>query len=261
MKKILNKPKIVSLVFAMLLLFGTQTVFAEAENLTEDITLVIHKRMYFDSDAKPDFTQNTGIEQESVDNETYGLNDVVFSIYDGTDFVRKRSSSKSLADIQKEVLNEDAATLKSSLSSDLLLTHATTATVNGEDGVASVLISREKLLIDNPAFLIFEESAPLINGQEIKHTTSPLLVILPILDPKNDGSFLNEIHLYPKNFGFITDKPEVPKKEPPKKARPDKGLLPQTGEVKTAMVYLGIMVIGYAVMKSYQLKIKNNKII
>ncbi|MGF7328457.1 LPXTG cell wall anchor domain-containing protein, partial [Enterococcus faecium] len=63
-------------------------------------------------------------------------------------------------------------------------------------------------------------------------------------------------HLYPKNVGTIVEKPVTPTK--PKKPSKLKKRLPQTGEAKSFLGILGILLIGTAIILWRKHSVRNN---
>ena len=249
MKKLI---KFISFLFLFSLsvsLLGTTKVNAEEEVLKMEF--ILHKRMYIDPKANPIEVPNTGLEmpdEEFMNKETtYGLNDVVFEIYDVSEYIHDQLSEeqpnkekKSTQEIQKYFIDTKPNQLAENFKNNLVDT-VVTKTINGESGVAVFeATSKEEI----PAYLILEKAAPLIKGQKIIKLAMPMLIILPVENPLEEGNYLSTIHLYPKNAQY--DVPE-PKKEVPPAPKPDpkpkKPFLPQTGEIKSAMAILGVVVI------------------
>lgn len=244
MKKLI---KVISFLFLFSLsvsLLGTTKVNAEEDILKTEF--ILHKRMYIDPKANPKEVSNTGLEmpdEEFMNKETtYGLNDVVFEIYDVSKYVRKqREEKKSTQEIQKYFSDTKPNQLSENFKNNLVDT-VVTKTINGESGMAVFeAISKE----ETPAYLILEKAAPLIKGQKIIKLAMPMLIILPVENPLEEGNYLSTIHLYPKNAQY--DVPEPEKKVPPTpkpEPKPKKPFLPQTGEIKSAMAILGVVVIA-----------------
>ena len=246
MKKLI---KVISFLFLFSLsvsLLGTTKVNAEEDILKTEF--ILHKRMYIDPKANPKEVSNTGLEmpdEEFMNKETtYGLNDVVFEIYDVSEYVRKQrqvDEKKSTQEIQKYFSDTKPNQLAENFKNNLVDT-VVTKTINGESGMAVFEATSKE---ETPAYLILEKAAPLIRGQKIIKLAMPMLIILPVENPLEEGNYLSTIHLYPKNAQY--DVPEPEKKVPPTPKpdpKPKKPFLPQTGEIKSAMAILGVVVIA-----------------
>lgn len=246
MKKLI---KFISFLFLFSLsvsLLGTTKVNAEEDILKTEF--ILHKRMYIDPKANPKEVSNTGLEmpdEEFMNKETtYGLNDVVFEIYDVSKYVREQrqgEEKKSTQEIQTYFSDTKPNQLAENFKNNLVDT-VVTKTINGESGMAVFEATSKE---ETPAYLILEKAAPLIKGQKIIKLAMPMLIILPVENPLEEGNYLSTIHLYPKNAQY--DVPEPEKKVPPTPKpdpKPKKPFLPQTGEIKSAMAILGVVVIA-----------------
>lgn len=246
MKKLI---KVISFLFLFSLsvsLLGTTKVNAEEDILKTEF--ILHKRMYIDPKANPKEVSNTGLEmpdEEFMNKETtYGLNDVVFEIYDVSEYVRKQrqgEEKKSTQEIQTYFSDTKPNQLAENFKNNLVDT-VVTKTINGESGMAVFEATSKE---ETPAYLILEKAAPLIRGQKIIKLAMPMLIILPVENPLEEENYLSTIHLYPKNAQY--DVPEPEKKVPPTPKpdpKPKKPFLPQTGEIKSAMAILGVVVIA-----------------
>lgn len=246
MKKLI---KVISFLFLFSLsvsLLGTTKVNAEEDILKTEF--ILHKRMYIDPKANPKEVSNTGLEmpdEEFMNKETtYGLNDVVFEIYDVSEYVRKQrqgEEKKSTQEIQTYFSDTEPNQLAENFKNNLVDT-VVTKTINGESGMAVFEATSKE---ETPAYLILEKAAPLIKGQKIIKLAMPMLIILPVENPLEEGNYLSTIHLYPKNAQYNVPEPEkkvppIPKPDP----KPKKPFLPQTGEIKSAMAILGVVVIA-----------------
>lgn len=223
-------------------LLGATKVNAEEDILKTEF--ILHKRMYIDPKANPKEVSNTGLEmpdEEFMNKETtYGLNDVVFEIYDVSEYVRKQrqgEEKKSTQEIQTYFSDTKPNQLAENFKNNLVDT-VVTKTINGESGMAVFEATSKE---ETPAYLILEKAAPLIKGQKIIKLAMPMLIILPVENPLEEGNYLSTIHLYPKNAQY--DVPEPEKKVPPT-PKPKKPFLPQTGEIKSTMAILGVVVIA-----------------
>lgn len=268
MKKLI---KIISFLFLFSLsvsLLGTIKVNAEEEEVLKT-EFILHKRMYIDPKANPIEVPNTGLEmpdEEFMNKETtYGLNDVVFEIYDVSEYIHEQLSKeqpnkkkKSTQEIQKYFIDTKPNQLAENFKNNLVDT-VVTKTINGESGMAvfdvpsktelNVKEGDKIIKIKLPAtYLILEKAAPLIKGQKIIKLAMPMLMILPVENPLEEGNYLSTIHLYPKNAQY--DVPEREEKVPPTPKpdpKPKKPFLPQTGEIKSVMAILGVVVIAVVI--------------
>ena len=222
---------------------GCITQVQAEETPTIQTEIVLHKRMYIDPKAEPEDILNTGTPMPDapfMDKEiAYGLNDVVFEWYDVTDYVKQQQKdNKTQQDIQTYFRDTEPARLAETFKANLLDT-VVTKTIEGESGMAVIHTSSKE---ETPAYLILEKAAPLVKGQKIIKMATPMLVILPVENPLEEGTNLATIHLYPKNAQYKVPVPD--EKEPPKPKptpRPKKPFLPQTGEVKSIMALLGVV--------------------
>lgn len=239
--------KIFSTVIILLVISFASTIYptsSHAEEKESAIEFVLHKKMFKDFNATPDYTQNTGLEMDSNAEETYGLNNVTFEVYEVTDWAAEELQTQSLENLMTKVMNTPMQELRGKFSSDVknpLLQEVVTTTIANEDGVAVVNVTPA---IHNSAYLFLETKAPAIEGQEIRELAAPMLVVLPIENPSVSGSYLSTIHLYPKNSGVELPKPPEPQKpeqpKPEKPSKPGKPSLPITGEAKSMISILGI---------------------
>lgn len=202
--------------------------------------LYIHKRMYKDPHAKPPYTQNNGLERID-ESDTYGLNGVTFGIYDVTLPITEALEMHTLEDIREKIMNSDSDTVKNELKSFPKLATVQTRTFNQEKGVG--YFSLDFTEVEYLALLIIEEAAPLIDGEQIENWAAPMLIVFPVENPLQEGAYLSDIHLYPKNYGYRVKEP-LPEKPVPPSFNPNKPLLPQTGEVKVNMAFIGLLIVG-----------------
>lgn len=257
--------KIWFLPFLLGLLFMTdfRVNAANQSVIKEDrATLYIHKRMYKNPNARPSYTENDGLQRE-VENEsdTYGLNDVTFGIYDVTLPLAEKLKTRSLEDIQQEVLAWDLDETHHPLPGSQKLGSIKTKTINQESGLGRFEFTIPE--VENPAILIVEEDAPLINGEKIEYPAAPMLIVFPVENPMQSGSYLSEIHLYPKNYGYRVKEtpPNKPVTPSPKPHKPS--LLPQTGEAKTAITLIGFVIVvsvGVIGLRNKKIKKKHRRI-
>lgn len=219
--------------FCLVLIIVPRYIKADETNI---IKIVIHKRMYYDSKANPEYKKTSGLETEH-DNNTFGFNDVEFSIYSLTDYVN--NSNETFEKIRNDISN---MSIKSAVnfgeSKGVLLDKITTQTIDGEIGVAKLNVEQIDSGPINQAFLILETNTPKFKGEyEVTHLATPMLIVLPVENPIQIGEYLSVIHLYPKNFGYTIDE-LIPSPNDP--SLPEE--LPQTGITNQnhALAYLAV---------------------
>lgn len=163
-----------------------------------DITL--HKRVYRDArlvGAESWAYANDG-KQLQLGDDSLGLNGAHFTVYaaDGLYAAAKRDG-ESETDFAKRLAKTDMQT-----AIELANTHnlpviqtLTTATVAGEDGVAAVTVP------SRGAYLLVETGVDAEMDIDM-HKASPLYLKLPVVV---DAQYLDAVHLYPKNVGYVRD--------------------------------------------------------
>ena len=244
-----KKIRYLFVLMTLTLAFGMQSVDASENN---DITLVIHKRVYKESDSIPNYNVNTGL-LEDLNDDTYGLNGVVFTIYDVSDYIKDRLKTNTAEIISQEISNLTNAEILTHISGKSeKIQEITTSGVGESAGTAT--FSTVNATGENFAYLILETYVP--PSTNIAQMSAPMLIVLPIEDPMNHGQYLNTIHLYPKGYEYAIPDPVVPK--PPTKPG---GNLPGTGEgLKQEIVLayvvsgLGIMLLGISFIKKEKYK-------
>lgn len=228
----MNKnPFLKLLMVGILVLVGSNTISAQAEK----VELVIHKRMYVDPNANPEFKVNSGL-LEIDQPDTYGFDGVEFTLIDLTEYFENQNNAYE--ETMEYLLNMDRSLLDTLISTDgEVVQKTTTSTVNGESGIGQFIINTSEYNKENQVFLILETYTPYYLGEyEVIYQGAPLFVVLPVENPEQTGTYLSTIHLYPKNFGY-TIIPEPPVQEP---EIPD---LPATG-IEEKLPVLGIELIA-----------------
>lgn len=217
----------------------------------QPISFVLHKRVFKDSERLKT-RENTGLpisptgsaDKDLVDASiTYGLNGVSFQVYDATQYVTDNLAKMSQSDLLKHVTNSDKDTLISELSPyQSKIGELITKADGGEDGVARLTVNPTSA---SSAYLFIETKLDPSDVNRVKMTATPMLVILPVENPIEKGTNLTTIHLYPKNTQIkVTPPPTLP----PTKPKDPLPILPQTGEAKTVMGILGVLVLGAVVL-------------
>lgn len=199
--------------FLLLLFFGQAVDAAGAE----EVTLILHRRVLRDvRTPSEELYENDGLRwedsgaTEGLLKETFGLNGANFTIYDATTFYNR----SSLADetfvkrYSQELSRKDALVL---VKQEQLLKVATIKTQTDfasnsggskEDGVARVTLPAA----GKRAYLIIEESIDenASVNVDLEKKASPLMLLLPQHHPVTQAK-LTEVHLYPKNVGYVRD--------------------------------------------------------
>lgn len=219
----------------------------QAAEISTEVTIMIHKRVFIDPKSDPKIQVNSGIELDVTDDlanpqKTYGLNGVVFEVYDATEYVRRLQEKHTNEEIQQAIVNTDPAVLKEELTTENKIGEVTTETVEGERGIATIMIEN---LTDEPTMILIMEKQLLSTNSTIRPIAVSMLISLPVEDPVKSNEFLSTVHLYPKSVvrgrlpqtGGETPVKPTPKPKPP-------GRLPQTGEAKTMIGLFGLLIVG-----------------
>ena len=220
---------------------------------TEVTTIVIHKRVFLDSNAEAELRVNNGIElDESNDlanpQKTFGLNGAVFEVYDATEYITQLQADYSNEVIEQAVLDADLDDLRAELTEGNKLGEVTTGTLDGEVGIATISIEN----LTDQTMLIILEKASLPANTTIRSITAPMLISFPVTNPdtNSEEAFLSTVHLYPKSTlrgrlpqtGGETPTP-TPVTPTPVTPKPT-GRLPQTGEAKSMIGLFGLVIVG-----------------
>ena len=223
----------------------------KASTPEQPISFVLHKRVFKDSERLKT-RENTGLpisptgsaDKDLVDGSiTYGLNGVSFQVFDATQYVTDNLARMSQDALLKHVTNSDKETLLSELAPyQSKIGELVTKADGGEDGVARLTVNPTSA---SSAYLFIETKLDPSDVNRVKMTATPMLVILPVENPIEKGTNLTTIHLYPKNTQIkITTPPTLP----PTKPKNPLPILPQTGEAKTVIGILGVLVLGIALL-------------
>lgn len=186
-RKIVLKIILALIVLPLFTSFDTGQVEAETPI---DVTFTLHK-LLFESGKMPaeDAIKNDGTtspDGKELLTDYTGFNGATFSIYDVTEaFYTLRQDGKSVEAAQQELAKQDPMTKA--------LQEQTTATVNGEDGIANFTVPSKDLSGRDAVYLFIETGKP----NEAKTAAKPMVVALPIVDQASQE--LNTIHLFPKN--------------------------------------------------------------
>ena len=170
-----------------------------------------------------------------------------FSVYNATEFVEEKLKNEEMTieKLKQEVLNTETSQLRKILTSQKkLATIATSAfgqeevaQYNYKDPDYAVLEDGNHSNPTNPAVLFLEDES---NLSSTKERAVPILIVLPVEDPQHSGEYLDKIDIYPKIYSYqdIPSVPDLPKKVP------NKPFLPQTGEAKTMVALIGLILVG-----------------
>lgn len=218
----------------------------------QPITFILHKRVFKDSNDLKTVKNNgllitPGTQNASLidADKTYGVNDVTFNVYDVTSYVTAKLKKMSRDDLLKQVTNTDKADLLTAISPyQPTSQEIVTRTSDGQDGVARLTVNPTS---EHSAYLILEKQIADKDVGKVKMTATPMLVILPVVNPVDEKTLLTTIHLYPKNTAI--HKSVIPPVNPKPPFVPH---LPDTGEVKSVMAMLGTIAVVMAVSYWYR---------
>lgn len=164
----------------------------------ERVTVYVHKLLFANGEL-PDAAINDGVSDPFADLllDYQGVNDVGFTIYDVTAaFYELRSEGLTVEAAQQHLAEQTPADPIASV---------TTATVNGEKGIASASLPATDDLGRDSVYLFLETDLP----PQIELAADPFVVVLPIFN--DEGVQLSQIHLYPKNEEKVLELPPLVK--------------------------------------------------
>ncbi len=190
------------LIIGLCLSFIMFPLVTQAESVDSTTTITLHKLLINDKHNSDEMiVQNDGsLTPAGLENlqEHTGLNGVTFTVYDVTsDFYQLRESGKSVEESQIELAKKEMT------EADSIQT-GTTKTVGKEDGILTFKLPKNQGNKE-AVYLIKETDRP----ESIKEASSPLVVVLPILD--NNEKEMNSVHLYVKNERINPDIPDLTK--------------------------------------------------
>lgn len=181
----------------------------------EETTVVLHKRLFREvHQPNENLYSNDGLLIEGDDEdttllkETFGLNGANFTVYDASEFYQnsEMNAETFVRTYSQELSRKDALAL---IKKEQMLKIASVQTRNDwnsaaadtkEDGITRVnLPSAEKR-----AYLFIEEANDATSGVNIdlEKSALPMMLVFPQRHPVS-GEILSEIHLYPKNVGYV----------------------------------------------------------
>lgn len=214
-----------------------------AEEATVDFW--IHKQLW---EKEPEESiQNTGTEMDFAGIPLEGAG---FTVYDITEDYHQLVAGST----PQQVIQ----TIQENVADYALEEHQVTEEgFTAEDGIATFVDFPKIINGQDAVYLFVETTLPNTETLTVK-AAEPLVIALPIYELDADGKVtdneLSIIDLYPKNFGKEVPVPEDPEKpeepEKPEKPtpKPPKKRLPQTGEVKSMVGLLGVVLIGVAIV-------------
>lgn len=209
--------KIVNVLFSITFLFSLvggilpQSVRAET---SEQIEIVLHKRIYRDVRAPEDhFYENDGltIKEDSKNpddlaliEKTVGLNGANFEVFDATKLYDQTNLTpeKFVASFSKMSRKE-----AKKIAHEENLQHIGKITTQTDSKLQKEGIARIQLPSQKGKAYLFIETKLNENKQlnvDLDKKAAPLMVLLPQYHPINQ-EVLKEIHLYPKNVGYVRD--------------------------------------------------------
>ncbi|WP_265459123.1 pilin N-terminal domain-containing protein [Enterococcus sp. HY326] len=214
MKKIL---RFLSVLLLSLTILGAKEAIAQATTNYDQVELILHKYIARDivSDEISDY-QNDGLpigeeDWESVDVVTKAtpLNGANFLIYNLTDYYYQDADSG--ADFVEKISglnqNQVQALIETENLQQVIGSPVTTVTDDEYGrGTGRIFLSKKSGDLDC-VYLVVETKVDASVGfnVDIDARAIPIAVILPIMDPRDPLTELQEIHIYPKNVGYIRD--------------------------------------------------------
>lgn len=178
--------------------FGSKAQAAAADK----VSVTLHKKQM--DEFPTNYIENTGKEMTAFDRYE-GLNDIEFEAFDITETfysqldakLKALSSYPNYTEQEKEVAVKDlmkgSYTFDGTDAKNVSKGKETTATVNGDDGIAKFenLDARDA----NNQFKVYYFKETPKTG--VTEQSQPLILALPALD--ENGDEISDIHLYPKN--------------------------------------------------------------
>lgn len=202
------------LCFFLLTLFGLEKQAAVVEAAEESVTVLLHKRIYRDIPAAEEtLYENSGqlidatTPNASLLDQTTPLNGANFNIYDVTQYCQETGEGYvTLRDTFAKMKPYEAIQFANTHAFHLVASVKTgNDSLLGEDGIGRVTLPKKQGGLD-AVYLIVETE--LDENREInvdlEKQAMPILLMLPVLDPVSEEA-LQEIHLYPKNVGYVRD--------------------------------------------------------
>lgn len=208
--------KIKGLVLTLLLLLPLFSAFGlatQANAQSEEVELIIHKRILRDV-YREDFNkfQNNGMEADEkldVISKATSLNGANFAVYDITNYyeTKKQGPEAFMEEISKLTRTEIRELIADENLQEVPGSPIKTQTDNDHGkGIARISVPRQN---DGrfAVYLLFETGIDdtVEFNIDIEKMSVPLVVILPIMNPDAPAEELEHIHIYPKNIGYLRD--------------------------------------------------------
>ncbi|WP_165005512.1 pilin N-terminal domain-containing protein [Enterococcus sp. ZJ1668] len=221
--------KLMCFALQLLVLLPVVTLLLPQQNraaeLPEDsVEFILHKRMIRDidyDDENFEFYQNDGLaipesdwETTDILSQTVPLNGATFKVYDLTDYYEKKVNEEQLS--SETFVTQIAETSRENIRKLIIEERlqeigapVTTGpdTVGGlGDGIARLQAPRRSQGRD-AVYLIFEDKIDPEVGLnvDLDQKAIPIAAVLPIVNPLDQKEELKEIHIYPKNIGYLRD--------------------------------------------------------
>lgn len=202
------------LAISILSFFGGMLPQSGQAETEEHVEIVLHKRIYRDVRApEENFYKNDGLtikedsntaEDRELIEKTVGLNGANFEVFDATTLYNQTDlTSEKFVETYSKMSRKEAK--KIAKEENLLLVGKITTQTDEKlqkNGIARIQLPNQK----GNAYLFIEtklnENKQL--NVDLDKKAAPLMVVLPQYHPINH-EVLKEIHLYPKNVGYVRD--------------------------------------------------------
>ncbi|MHC5249773.1 pilin N-terminal domain-containing protein [Enterococcus sp. LJL90] len=214
MKKIL---RFLLVLLLSLTVLGVKEAAAQTTTNYDQVELILHKYIARDivSDEIADY-QNDGLPISEEDWETVDvvtkatpLNGANFLVYDLTDYYYRDVDSG--ADFVEKISGFNHNQIQELVETENLqqVTGSPVTTVNDDEygrGTGRIFLPRKSGDLDC-VYLVVETKVDASVGfnVDIEARAIPIAVVLPIMDPRDPLTELQEIHIYPKNVGYVRD--------------------------------------------------------
>ena len=160
------------------------------ENTGNTVEFILHKRIVRDVDYTEEdfqFHQNDGLEitanqKDTLLSQTEPLNGATFQMYELTDYYESQKGQLTSEEFVQNFAAMDRSTINELIASENL----------------------EK--VGQPVTTAFDQVGNLGDGiARITQHAIPIVAVLPIVDPMDHTNELSQIHIYPKNVGYLRD--------------------------------------------------------
>lgn len=195
-----HRLKWVRLLIGFLLLVATGFFFQKTVHAEDEVTFVIHKRVYQTEVDVPNITENEQLTDNSpLLKNSRGVNGAVFAVHDFTkEYWQLREAGGSYVEVLDKLANEYQA-----YKNDANKVGVTTTKLDPEfgSGVAKISVLKHTMINNeqkNSVYLVTETKTPII---ETSQKSVNVIVGLPIRDIDEENPY---IHLYPKSVSLNT---------------------------------------------------------